>query len=68
MILTLFFFGAELLTQYFYFAHFNYAVATDEKEYPPCEFAIIKYSLTDGIAGCLHDFVDPGIRNLEKQI
>ena len=44
----------------FHFGHFNYAVATDEQEFPPCEFAIIKYSLMSGIQRRCHHFVDPG--------
>lgn len=54
------FYGTELLTHSFHFAHFNYAVGTDEKEWPPCELAIVKYSLAEGIAGTYHEFVDPG--------
>lgn len=50
-----------LENHYFYLAHFNIAVATSEGEYPPCEIAIVKFSLLDGIAKCYHDFVEPGI-------
>lgn len=51
---------SELESHDFHLAHFNYAVKTDEGEYPPCEVAIVKYSLLNGIAGHYHDFVDPG--------
>ncbi|EFX62966.1 hypothetical protein DAPPUDRAFT_336128, partial [Daphnia pulex] len=49
-----------LENHYFYLAHFNIAVTTSEGEYPPCEIAIVKFSLLDGIAKCYHDFVEPG--------
>lgn len=56
-------FPLGLENQYFHLAHFNIAVATDEGEYPPCELAIVKFSLLDGIAGTIHEFVDPGKYN-----
>ncbi|XP_046647608.1 protein maelstrom homolog isoform X1 [Daphnia pulicaria] len=49
-----------LVNHYFHLAHFNIAVSTDEGEYPPCEMAIVKFSLADGIASCIHEFVNPG--------
>ena len=61
-LLIFFSFKTELVTHHFYFAHFNYAVATDKKEYPPCELAVVKYSLSGGIVQHLHEFVDPGTK------
>ena len=49
-----------LTAQTFHFGHFNYAVATEEQEYPPCELAIVKYSLLRGIEERCHEYVDPG--------
>lgn len=49
-----------LENNYFHLAHFNIAVATDEGEYPPCELAIVKFSLLNGITSTIHEFVDPG--------
>ncbi len=51
-----------LVTHFFHLAHFNYAVATDEQEFPPCEVAIVKYSLANGIVEEYHQFVNPGNR------
>ena len=49
-----------LESHYFHLAHFNIAVSTDEGEHPPCEMAIVKFSLLDGIAKSIHEFVNPG--------
>ena len=55
------FFLTVLPGQYFYIAFFNYAVETEEKEYPPCELGLVKYSLTSGIDDFYHEFIEPGI-------
>jgi len=43
----------------FHFVHFNYAVQTAEKEWPPCEVAVVKFSLINGISDYYHEFIDP---------
>ncbi len=52
-----------LVDHFFHFAHFNYAVATYEKQYPPVEVAIVKYSLANGILDEYHQFIEPGNRS-----
>lgn len=47
----------------FHFANFNYAVVTDEKESPPCEVAIVKFSLANGISHDYHEIINPGGSN-----
>lgn len=49
----------ELESHVFHFAHFNFAVQTTEKEWPPCEVAVVKFSLLNGISGHYHEFIDP---------
>jgi len=51
---------SELESHVFHFAHFNFAVQTTEKEWPPCEVAVVKFSLLNGISGHYHEFIDPG--------
>lgn len=50
----------ELEGHDFHLAHFNYAVETDEGEFPPCEVAVVKFSLLNGISKHYHQFIDPG--------
>lgn len=52
--------------EFFYLAYFNYAVETSEQESPPCEIAIVKYSLSTGIDEQYHEFVEPGIEKCLK--
>ena len=54
------FFFLEIIDQNFHFVHFNYAVETEEKETPPCEVGVIKYSLLRGIIEHYHEFINPG--------
>ena len=50
-----------LESHFFHFLHFNYAVQTAEKEWPPCEVGVVKFSLLSGITDHYHEFIDPGI-------
>jgi len=48
-----------LESHFFHFLHFNYAVQTAEKEWPPCEVGVVKFSLLSGITDHYHEFIDP---------
>ena len=54
----------ELVNHSFYFAHFNLMVEsgpTGKNQFClPCELAVLKYSLAQGICEVYHEFVDPG--------
>ena len=41
----------------FHFVHFNYAVLTAVKEWPPCEVAVVKFSLINGTRVWLVSFI-----------
>ena len=47
-------------TATFYVLHCNYLVKTERGFYPPCEMAVVEWSLAAGVARVWQEFVSPG--------
>ena len=43
----------------FFVAHFNYLCRTDRNFYPPCEAAVVEFSLQRGVIRCWQEFLSP---------
>merc|ERR1712107_505207 len=51
--------GGLIISKRFFVAHFNYLCKTMQEDYPPCEAAIVEFSLEAGVTRTWHKFISP---------
>jgi len=51
--------GGLVTSKRFFVAHFNYLCKTMQEDYPPCEAAIVEFSLEAGVTRTWHKFISP---------